>query len=105
MTEAEVYEAAARAWGYKAQADMAIEEMAELTVALCHFDRASKGPSSEAISAIREEIADVQIMMEQMSRFFGKDAVHEIRRTKLHRLRERLQQTTDFSVAPKREAL
>lgn len=52
-------------WGVDSQLNMAIEEMSELTKALCKFFR-----GEEDIDNIHEEIIDVEIMIEQLKRIF-----------------------------------
>lgn len=59
-------EHAIRLYGEPAQMDMAVEEMAELTKAICKVKRASC--AAEAAAALEnavEEMADVQIMLDQ----------------------------------------
>lgn len=72
-------------YGMTSQVDMTIEEMAELTQALCKIKR---GWSEEAFDNIREEIADVQIMLDQMRLIYGQTA--EIETAKLLRLQRRV---------------
>lgn len=64
---------------------MAIEEMAELTQALCKVKRAW---SEEAIASIIEEMADVQIMLDQLRLIYGQTA--DIEAAKLLRLQRRV---------------
>lgn len=61
MLEKEVYQAAINKYGANLQMMMAIEEMSELTKELCKNMRGRKNKEN-----IAEEIADVQIMLEQM---------------------------------------
>lgn len=61
MTEQEIYKAAIDKYGANQQMMVAIEEMAELTKELCKNIRGRKNKEN-----IAEEIADVQIMLEQM---------------------------------------
>ena len=72
-------------WGIDSQVWMAIEEMAELTNALCKMKRGRNNPED-----IVTEIADVQIMMEQLQLFFGKEEVDTERNRKLIRLHDRM---------------
>ena len=58
-------------YGSTHQVNMAIEEMAELTQALCKVKRAW---SEEAIASIIEEMADVQIMLDQLRLIYGQTA-------------------------------
>lgn len=70
MTEPQRHDILARAvktWGESSQVDIAIEEMAELTKALCKIRRArnSADRPTAIINAV-EEIVDVQIMLDQL---------------------------------------
>ena len=80
-----VQQRAREAWGDEAQIDMAIEEMAELTVALMHFKR---GREHNAL----EELADVKNMIVQLDDIFSDNAVEieNWRQEKLARLSGRL---------------
>ena len=63
---------AVEVFGVDSQVDMMIEEMSELTKALLKLRRALPGKeSAECKDHIREEIADVQIMLDQMRLIFG----------------------------------
>lgn len=55
-------------WNFNSQIDMCIEEMAELTKALCKAKRRKK--PQKWLASVYEEIADVTIMLEQMSIIF-----------------------------------
>lgn len=73
-------------YGQDAQTDMMIEEMSELAKALLKHRRY---PDDEGtIDNIREEMADVQIMLDQMQIIYGDDS--QYRAQKLHRLAKRL---------------
>lgn len=80
-------------YGNAAQVDMAIEEMSELTKALCK-ERRCKLDSikhSEAVANIIEEIADVAIMLQQMIIIFDRDnEVEGEIKYKIDRLEQRL---------------
>jgi len=83
-------------WGRFAQVDMMIEEMSELTKALLKERRAAPVPVSDlenAIANIREEMADVQIMLDQMKLIYGDP--ESIESKKLDRLAERLGKEDD----------
>lgn len=71
----EVLQEAVAAYGTHAQVDMAIEEMSELTKALCKERRCGLGQGSraQAHANIIEEIADVIIMLAQLLIIFDKD--------------------------------
>ena len=59
----ELYDKAHKKWGADSQVDMLIEEMAELTQVLLHIRRQNKDVTVEELS---DEIADVEIMLEQV---------------------------------------
>lgn len=75
-------------YGAPAQMDMAVEEMAELTKALCKVKRVSCAAEAKAVlENVVEEMADVQIMLDQLRIIFGRAAAEE---AKLERLKNRL---------------
>ena len=77
-------------YGEAAQIDMAVEEMAELTKALCKVKRATPGATTTAaIANVIEEIADVQIMLDQLRLIFAR-STEEVEEDKLRRLLGRL---------------
>lgn len=85
----DILTAALRKWGEGAQADMMLEEMAELAKAILKLRR--PGNPEEVvvrIEDVREEVADVQIMLDQMKIVFGD--VAEIENRKLSRLMDRI---------------
>ena len=91
--EGAILEAALERYGAKAQRRQMIEEMAELTQALCKLERSEELLNSIQATAhakyhVLEEIADVQIMLNQMQLIYGDCTEHEIR--KLERLAWRL---------------
>lgn len=79
-------------YGKSTQVDMAIEEMSELTKALCKERRYELVPGKHAVAHanVIEEIADVMIMCRQLLIIFDKD--NEIN-YKINRLNERLNET------------
>ena len=70
-------------YGKDSQAKMMIEEMSELTKELCKLFR-GEGDTGH----ILEEIADVQIMLDQMKMIFGDTS--EMEKVKLERLERRM---------------
>ena len=56
-------------WGEKAQVGCAVEELAELIVAL--QKHTNRTPTPETLGNILDEIADVEIMLAQMRMHFG----------------------------------
>ena len=77
-------------YGKVCQMDVAIEEMAELTKALCKIKRADIGMERcAAVENAVEEIADVQIMLDQLRLILGCDTT-AIEEEKLERLQNRI---------------
>ena len=84
--ENEILLSALTKWGAGMQTVMVFEEMAELQKELC---KSLRGKDNRGY--IAEEIADVRIMLDQMSMLFDvKQKEAEWREMKLHRLAERL---------------
>lgn len=79
-----IYRRALNSFGADAQTDMAIEECAELTLALQHYKRGR-------LANVITEIADVTIMAGQMRLLFGAEAVDAEIKEKLERLNHRLE--------------
>lgn len=72
-------------FGPESQINMAIEECAELINALCKLRRERVGTID-----VVTEIADVQIMCEQLAYMFGDQTVADERKRKIERLQKRL---------------
>lgn len=84
MNDSEIFEAAIKTFGEKAQEEVAIEECSELIQAICHKHRGRK-------DNIAEEIADVEIMLEQLKIINGcATEVSKIRIEKVTRLYSRI---------------
>lgn len=75
-------------YGKDAQMLMAIEEMSELTKAICKVFRMGENDTPEVREHVREEIADCKIMIAQMEIIFGSADGWENR--KLQRLEDRM---------------
>lgn len=94
MTEERIAKIITRAidtYGYDAQLKMTIEEMSELTKAICKLWRCDTEEDCErAIDAAIEETADVQIMIYQLDAMLGADKVDAKIEEKLERLEARL---------------
>lgn len=91
--EGAILERALEKYGAHAQRRQMIEEMAELTQALCKLERVAESPNyttawNRAHDHVLEEIADVQIMLNQMQLLYGDCTEWEIK--KLERLAWRL---------------
>lgn len=86
MDEKEIYRQALNKWGNIPQVTMVFEEMSELQKELCKNLRGKENGIE-----IAEEIADVEIMLEQMKLLFdiGKE-VERYKTMKLKRLEERV---------------
>ena len=95
MNENELYERAIAKWGNIAQIDKAIEECAELIVALAKITNFKNGSTC---NQVLEEMVDVEIMITQLKLIFNHSfqlilptsKFHEIKQAKLKRLEERL---------------
>jgi NTP pyrophosphatase (non-canonical NTP hydrolase) len=73
-------------YGRNHQMLKAIEEMAELTTALLHYLDGNKS----TLHDVRSEIADVTIMMLQLTSMFGPAHIEDIAKYKMSRLERRL---------------
>ena len=104
MTEtAKIYRAAIEVFGGDLQVAVAIEEMAELTKELCKAER--KLFAAEMFigdgkidnhDEIAEEIADVQIVLEELMLLFGiPSEVQKARKRKLERLEMRIEKARE----------
>lgn len=91
----EIEERAISTYGAPSQTDMCIEEMSKLTKAICKHRRACKNADGydETHDSIIEEIADVQIMLDQMRMIFGDTSSHE--EYKLNRLWARMEEMNE----------
>ncbi len=78
-------------YGISSQQEMCIEEMAELTKALCKLRRHIENAPEfyKTHENVVEEIADVQIMLDQMRMIFGSTA--DMEDYKLNRLWARME--------------
>lgn len=76
-----IYRATLKKWGEQAQYDQAVEECAELIAALKHFrrDKIDK-------QAVIAELADVTLMVGQLTWMFGPDEVAQAVEEKLGKL-------------------
>ena len=90
MRTRDIYTAAVKKFGKEHQLVLCMEEMAELTKELSKNMRGSKN-----ITNISEEMADVEIMLEQLRVIFGnRSEVDTIKAEKLIRLADRLEMPT-----------
>lgn len=87
-----IMQQAIETYGVQAQCDVAIEEMAELTKAIMKLRRVEDDyeKTQVALDNLLEEIADVDIMIEQLKIMWGPKQVEGYREKKLERLDRRL---------------
>ena len=82
----DVYQMFIDTFGFESQRLLCIEEMSELTKELCKINRYSGTDREEQILAnIREEIADVLNMVEQLQYYYGEEEIENIRKAKIDR--------------------
>lgn len=92
-----IYDDVIKAYGEQAQVDKAIEEMSELIKALLKLRYAEKDYELEICGdAVAEEMADAEIMLEQLEIIFGNaERVVSWKQKKLERLERRLKERRD----------
>ena len=74
-------------FGIESQEMICIEEMSELTKELCKLSRYKGSDKEKEITDnIREELADVLNMAEQLSYYYGSEEIEKIREFKINRL-------------------
>lgn len=76
-----IYRATLEKWGEQAQYDQAVEECAELIAALKHYRR-----DKIDRQAVIAELADVTLMVGQLTWMFGSDEVEQAVQEKLSKL-------------------
>lgn len=84
----QVYLQAIEKWGKELQITLAIEEMSELQKELCKHLRGDRNKN-----AISQEIADVEIMIEQVKIMLNIDElnINELKEYKINRLKKRME--------------
>ena len=90
MNENNIYKKAIATYGKALQTDVAIEEMSELIKELC---KAQRGKADR--EHIAEEIADVEIMLEQIKIMYDIHNAGQWKIEKVLRLERRLSNDTD----------
>lgn len=86
MKKKDVYNKVKQVYGIDAQVTKAVEELAELQKELCKFIL-----DDGNMEHITEEMADVEIMIEQLKLIFGnKREVKVVKKAKIQRLNDRL---------------
>ncbi|OHW63104.1 hypothetical protein EUAN_08880 [Andreesenia angusta] len=87
MNNCEVYKLAMEKYGESHQMTVAVEELSELQKEVCKYQRGENSKQEMA-----EEIADVEIMLEQMKQHFGFGSLVELyKQGKVNRLKERME--------------
>jgi len=82
QNDVNLYQATLNKWGDEAQYDQAIEECAELIAALKHYKR---GKVDESV--IISELADVTLMIGQLTWMFGAEKIDQAMSEKLKKLK------------------
>lgn len=99
MTEQQILQKAIDTYGQQAQIEMLVEEASEVIQAVQKLKRAfeSKVVGIEyniklkaSNGHLMEELADLQIMLDQMYLIFPKEEIDEYREQKINRLKERI---------------
>lgn len=92
MSRKQLFDLSLQNWGLPSQITMLAEEAAELSVAALHILRKAKEP--QALEHLAEEIADVELMLDEIKYYFGPSGIVSLianfRLEKEHRLEERL---------------
>lgn len=97
MNRKQILLEAINTFGLDSQRMMMVEEMSELTKAISKFYRAKDIDEEAAtVESIKEEMADCQIMLDQMKIMFGN--VDMIERQKLKRLEKRIAEHKEMEV-------
>lgn len=90
--EIQVFNEATEKWGKEAQIDIAMEECAELILAISKLKR-TNFTDADKISHVLEEMADVRIMLDQLILLLGdnsKEVENLYRKNKIERLKQRI---------------
>lgn len=85
---AELYRATVKKWGEEAQYDQAVEECAELIASLKHYKR-----NKVEVDRIVDELADVTLMIGQLTWMFGQEKVDQAIERKLEKLQTLLEES------------
>jgi len=92
--ETKILASAINTFGINAQLDILMEECAELIQAICKYKRGAPTPAGTLIlwGRMHEEMADVEIMIDQARVYTGDADINVHREHKLKRLEERIAQ-------------
>jgi hypothetical protein len=80
--EKQIYAKALKMWGKESQINVAIEELAELITVLAKRNRKINGKNNDEIC---EEIADVEIVLNQLKMIYDSEKIKNIKYKKLER--------------------
>lgn len=83
--EGNIYEEAVKTFGNDSRIDLCIEEMSELTQALCKYKRG-------LLHNVEEEMVDVEIMLEQLKLIFNPYMLEGYKYSKIERLRKTIKE-------------
>jgi NTP pyrophosphatase (non-canonical NTP hydrolase) len=89
MRYRDIYEKTINKWGEEAQYDQMIEECAELIATLQHFARGKVDKD-----AVVNELADVFLMVGQLTYMFGEEQLNEAVEKKINKLHCLLDEST-----------
>lgn len=81
-------------YGFTQQADIMIEECSELIQAICKLRR---GFSAERYYSVKEELADVIVVAEQLRFMLGAAEIDQIKEEKITRQLQRMEAENDES--------
>ena len=87
MTKPELYKAAIKKYGVISQVEMMVEECSELILAI---QKTKRNNTIENNNNVCEELADVEIMMEQMRGIYDPVLIDKYKADKLERLEFRI---------------
>lgn len=92
----EAIKSIAEFYGYKHQRKKLIEEMAELTVEICHLDERGDYEDFEQRQGIYEEMADVEVVLDQIKHLLNcEDEVKAMKEYKVRRQLDRIEGDKD----------
>lgn len=89
MTKKEIYRKAIDKWGVGVQQLKLIEELSEL-IQQMSWVISQDNATQQDLDFLREEIADCEIMLEQMKMLYGEEKVQIHKQYKIERLKRRL---------------
>ncbi len=82
-----LYKDCLKFWGFDKQAKMVQEECLELALEVSRIERGRE----DAIDNMKEEIADVYLMVQEMITYFGEETIMSIVDEKSDRVKEKLE--------------